>query len=186
MLEVVEITPAGERSPSLFFPPLQRRVRGRFDARDEADGAAMGPLLVAWPRPLPGQVLGLRPDGSAYLREPLHGDEHAQDRAKIEAQGMTLNPECEELGPADVPTWLHWAKRSVAAGLARVVRGRLPEKVEGRPRLQFISPEREDPRDERLDRLEEQNRKLLALLVATLPADKRRAVERELAGQEDT
>jgi hypothetical protein len=64
-----------------------------------------------------------------------------------------------------------------------VVKGQLPESVPGKPRLQFIAPERSDPKDERLARLEKQNERLTALLVAMLPADKRRALEKDLNGE---
>jgi hypothetical protein len=164
------------RNSSLFFPPLQRRVRGRFDVRQIAEPEAAR-LFNRWPEPIPGQRLELNTDtGAAAITEPLHDPAHRQTRLKVE-QEWSLPPAREVFSEVDVPTWLYWIKRSVDAGLARVVSGQLPEKVSGKPRVRFFSQEQDDPRDRLI-------RTLTGLLVANLPADKRRLLDEALAGME--
>ena len=53
--EVLEIMVGGPGSPSLYFAPLQRRLRGSLEPRDARDPAAAGALLVQWPTGIPGQ-----------------------------------------------------------------------------------------------------------------------------------
>lgn len=169
----VEIEVAAPRSASLFFQPLQRKVRGRFNARDIREPEA-AKVALKWPEPIPGQRLGLGADGAGYLLEPLHLPEHKALADKVRAAGMQLPPEREEFPDADAPTWLFWIKRAVEAGLARVVSGKLPERIDGRPRKQFILPEQADPRDGLIKRL-------VGIIYAGLPEAKRREVEAVLA-----
>jgi len=88
--------------------------------------------------PIPAQRLGIDPEGIGYIAEPLHEDAHLATRERIERQGMTLEPAVQTFGAVDLPTWLFWMRRTVEAGVARVVRGKLPETVEGEPRRHFV------------------------------------------------
>jgi hypothetical protein len=79
------------------------------------------------------------------------------------------------INKGDVPTWLYWLKRAVGAGIARVVQGKLPDKIEGKVKKTFVSNERtKDPKDKLIDRL-------TAILFSKLPASERRAVEEMLS-----
>ncbi len=134
-------------------------------------------LTLQWPETIPGQVIGLDADGTGYVRDPLHEPGQAANRKRIAASGKSLPPEREEFGVVDRPTWLFWLKRSVEAGHAKVVAGVLPDKIEGKPRRQFVSPERTDPRDSLIKRL-------VGMLYAGLPEGKRRDVDAMLAEAE--
>ena len=128
---------ADNRNP--YFPPLQTALRGAYSAqvasrRDKDAGA----LLSEWPEPIPGQRLAVDVEtGEAALVEPLHDPRFAAIAERIKARGIKLCPEREHVA-CDVPTLLHWIKEAVNAGQAKVVAGRLPEKIEGTPRLHFI------------------------------------------------
>lgn len=139
---------------------------------------------LAWEEfgPIPGQRIGLDvATGEGYLFDPLHEARHSALRQKIEDAGFCLPPERESFPGIDATTWAFWMRRAVEAGLAKITQGSLPENLPGKPRMRFVGQEEKDERDTRLERLERQNERLMALLLATLPADKRRTVERELA-----
>ena len=135
MKTAVEIEVDGDKNQCLAFLPLQRRIRGRFDYMRETEPMA-GVMRGEWPQPIPGQRIGI--DGAmGYIREPLHSDEHAETKAKIEAQGMSLPDEREEFEGIDVVTWAFWLQRAIDAGLARIVSGTMP-KIDGEPKMSFF------------------------------------------------
>jgi hypothetical protein len=137
MIAAVEIEIDGPHNENLAFRPLQRNVRGRFDMA--RIGEPMAKVKAAdWPTPIPSQRLGIDPDGNGYLIEPLHDAEHAALREKIEKRGKRLEPKVQEFAAIDVPSWLYWMKSAVEAGLARVTKGKLPAKIEGDIRKDFI------------------------------------------------
>lgn len=124
---------------NVYFPPLDRSLRGRFDAqlaarRDKDAGA----LLSEIPDPIPGQQIAVDVEtGEAALVEPLHDPRFAAIAERIKARGCKLFPEREPL-KIDKPTVLHWLKQAVTDGQARVVKGELPAKIDGTPKLHFI------------------------------------------------
>ena len=91
-----------------------------------------------WPVPIPSQRLGIDPDGNGYIREPLHDGEFAPIKEKIEKMGMKLEPAVQEFPAIDLPTWLFWMQRAVESGLAKVVGGKLPDHIEGKPKMNFV------------------------------------------------
>lgn len=133
----VEIEIDGPCNENLHFRPLQRAVRGRFDLNRVGEPMARM-KSVEWPRPIPSQRLGIDADGSGYILEPLHDAENAAMRERIEKQGMKLAPACETFDDVHLPTWLFWIKRAVESGVARVVAGTLPQRIDGTPKRNFI------------------------------------------------
>ena len=84
------------RNRDLHFRPLGQRVRGTFDAsraaRFNVDAAR---LMTEYPQPIPGQRIGLAGD-EGFILEPLHGEQHAAIREKLEKKGFGLGPERQE------------------------------------------------------------------------------------------
>lgn len=135
MKTAVEIEVDGDKNQCLAFLPLQRRVRGRFDYMRETEPMA-GTMRGEWPQPILGQIIGI--DGAmGYIREPLHDEEHAQAKEKIESRGMSLPDEREEFDSIDVVTWAFWLQRAVDAGHARIVSGTMP-KIDGEVKMSFF------------------------------------------------
>ncbi|MBU4271355.1 MAG: hypothetical protein KKA28_05785 [Planctomycetes bacterium] len=141
MKNAVEIEVDGARNECLSFRPLPgRTVRGKFSFDRVAEPMARV-KANDWPTPIPGQRIGLDPDGLGFVREPLRDEEFAPIREKIEKQGMKLPPAIETFENIHLPSWLHWMKKAVESGVAKVVSGKLPEKVDGTPRRNFIMAE---------------------------------------------
>jgi hypothetical protein len=178
-VQAIEVECVPPQGGMLWFAPLQRGLRGVIDVRTmpEADAA----LLRGWPDPVPGQRVGLTAEGVGYVADPVHN--HAALKARIEALGFKLPPAREEFPDTHAPTWLYWLKVCVEAGLVRVVSGQLPDRVDGKPRKRFLSPEEEDPRDAQVKRLESQNQTLVRLLVSKLTPAERRAFEEAQAAE---
>jgi hypothetical protein len=160
----VEIEIDGAANECLHFRPLQRSVRGRFDFSRLREPMA-GTMRSAWPDAIPSQRIGIA-GGDGYLLEPLHTQEHSQTRERIEGQGMKLADARETFTGIHRATWLHWMKRAVESGIAKVVSGKLPDHIEGEPQLSFIT-KREPSDTSRLATAIEQTNVLLAELVAS-------------------
>src|SRR5688572_2631884 len=102
---------------NIYFAPLDRRFRGRFDAQQLArrDRDA-GQLLNEWPEPIAGQQLAIDPEtGAAEVVEPLH--DFPAVAARIKARGFMLAPQRERV-TCDLPTLLYYAAAAVKAGQA--------------------------------------------------------------------
>jgi hypothetical protein len=183
-MAVVEIEVDNAQNRNLFFLPLQRPVRGRLDFGREADPEAIR-LTRDFPTPIPGQRIQFDADREeAALLEPLHGEDHRALRELIARKNYgALEPERQVFPvPKDQqPTWFYWLRRAVNAGLARVVRGALPEltAIRGKVKKSWITPERgPDRKDRMID-------KLLNVLGSILPAGKRRELEQALEAEEN-
>jgi hypothetical protein len=163
----IEVEVDSEKNGDVIFPPLSRRVRGRFDVTRavKTDGNA-GELFKTWPLPIPGQRIGLDVlTRTGYVYEPLHESEYAPIAEQVKKR-FTLPPERETM-PAHVPTWLHWLKRIVESGSGRVVVGILPDTIDGEPNLDFKAPPDNNARlAEAIEKQTEVFSKLLAELVA--------------------
>jgi hypothetical protein len=145
----------------LFFPPLNRSLRGRFEFRRIPEPkAAM--LAAQWPETeIPGQRVEIdSATGKAAVVDPLYEARHEATRRKAEKAGWTLGPAREEIEAVDVSAWLRWIKRAVDSGLARVVQGTLPEKL---PEVKKSS-RGSDPRDAELAELRREVSELRGLI----------------------
>lgn len=137
MANTLEVEIDGPHNEQLHFTPLQRNIRGKFDFMRMGEPMARI-KAVEWPVPIPSQRLGVDADGIGYIAEPLHDAKHAPIKEKIEAQGMKLEPALQTFEGIDLTTWLFWIKQAVEAGLAKVVSGKLPDKIEGKPKMNFV------------------------------------------------
>lgn len=151
-MATVEIEIDGPRNENLRFRPLQREVRGRFDwlriGEPEAHRAA-----VQWGGlPIPGQRIGFDDATlTGYVTEPLHDPAHAALAEKIKARGMKLPPQRESFDRCDRDTWLFWLRQAVACGLARIVKGELPEGIdESKVRRDFLFAPRQPSTTDKL------------------------------------
>jgi hypothetical protein len=172
MANVIEIEPDTKNNNDLGFMPLWRSIRGRFDFNRMGEREAKL-MTIKFPDPIPGQRLGIDLDaGEGYIVEPLHHPEHRKIRETLAKDGYPgLEPERAifPLQKEDHATWLYWMKRAVDGGLAKLVRGKLPDRIEGKPRKNFVTKPRIDPRDKMIERL-------TAILFAQLPPEKQKAV----------
>ena len=123
-----------------------------------------------WPDPIPGQRLGIDPNTSTgYIAEPLHEPKNRVLREKIIKQGYGIAEEKETLPNAHVPTYLFWFKRLVESGAAKVVKGTLPETIDGEPQTEYWTHRRKSSNDrlaEAMDRQTEMLSKVLAALAS--------------------
>lgn len=164
---MLEIEIDGPNNQQHRFRPLQRNLRGRFDFGRVAE--PMAKLQTnRFPQPIPGQRLSLdTASGEAAIIEPLHDAEHIRTRRTIEKHGSTIAPQQQPLGKVHIATFLFWMKSAVEAGLARVVRGTLPDVIEGEPQKSFLSAAAFNPNDRLAAALESivaVNREILAQL----------------------
>lgn len=135
---VLEIEVAGDQNEQLFFAPLQRRIRGRFDLNAVPEPLARMKTRE-YPQPIPGQRIGLDlGTGEGYVAEPLHEPVNKAIRERVERKAR-IAPERETFAAVHVPTWLFWLKRACESGIARVVKGKLPETIDGEPQKHFIT-----------------------------------------------
>lgn len=140
----VEIEVDGQFNECLMFRPIQRQVRGRFDMGRIGEPQAKV-KAHEW-LPIPSQRIGINAAGDGYLSEPLHAPEHAALREKIQKLSLgKLEPPVQIFPNVDIATWLFWMKRAVDSGLARVVKGQLPEVIEGKVRKNFLTVESTEP-----------------------------------------
>jgi len=136
-MKTLEVKIDGSHNEHLYFRPLQRSIRGRFDLNRIAE--PMARLKSAkLPEPIPSQRLGIEPDGTGYVTEPLHEAKYAPIKEKILKAGMQLEPALQTFDDIDRASWLFWIKRAVESGLAKVVAGKLPDKIDGKPKMNFI------------------------------------------------
>jgi hypothetical protein len=182
-MPVIEIEADEKHNRSMFFLPLQRPIRGRLDFGREADPEAIR-LTRDFPTPIPGQRIFFDPDREeAAVVEPLHGDEHKALRELIASKNLgALDPERVTVpAPKDTHrTFYYWLRRAIDAGLARVVRGTIPDmeeiqkRMKGRIQKSWIVPDRGPDRKDRIIE------KLVALVGASLTPAGRKALEAAL------
>jgi hypothetical protein len=168
----------------VFFPPAQKKLRGRIvinNLRDEQ--ARVHPEFKDLD--IPGQRLHFDPETKkAHIEETLYSDLHRRAREAI-CRRWTLAPITTDIkSDIDKPTWLYWLKRLVECGYARVVHGALPDKIEGKPQLQFLTvePQGKSEAEQKTERLASLLEKLAVVMVASLPEAKRREAEALLKG----
>lgn len=143
-LVVVEF--GDDRGRNIYFPPLDRRMRGRFDAVKLAQfDKDAGELVSQWPEPLAGQQIAIDSEsGEVAVLEPLHANLKAT--AKLKQRGLSLAPAHEPVN-CDVPTALHYAAEAIKAGQAIIVSGTLPQYDAAAVRHDFIVKPQANPQD---------------------------------------
>lgn len=158
MNDVLEIEVDSPKNRNLYFVPLDRNLRGRFDyMRTTTNYVKKGAPVY------PGQVLGVNlSTGETYIKEPIH--DSPELKREVEKR-FKLAPAREDAGKQHVPTILYWMKRAIESGSARIVNGRLPEKIDGEPKKRFNVPDAApNPMQEAVSQLVQMNQALLALL----------------------
>jgi hypothetical protein len=136
--QIVEIEIDDPTNANLYFRPLMRTLRGRFDLHRVRDDNAMK-MATKWPDPIPGHRIALDFDKrEAAIIEPLHGPDQAANRRRIASEKLELPLEREVITNVDVPTFVHWMRLAVESNVARVVSGEF-RAVDGKPKLSFFS-----------------------------------------------
>lgn len=173
MGNVIEVEVNGKNNNNLFFGPLGRTVRGRFELVNATrHHPAASVLTNRWSEPIPGQRIGIDTDtGEGFIVEPLHEDEHTAIRDRIK-KTHKLEPRKQTFTRVHVATWLYWLKRAVDAGLAKVTSGKLPDTVEGAKRDLFI-PQHANALDKLSAAIDRQTEMFGKLLTALLDDRKR-------------
>ena len=153
---MIAIEIENDRNRSVFFAPLDRVLRGTFDTSKCSDPTAKL-SSTTWPQPIPGVRLGLDPKtGDGFIYDSLYSDEHKPTRELIEKRGQRLGPEREEFSGVHVASWLQRMQAAVSNGSARLVEGKFPDKLPGKPIESFLTldkPSRQDRTDDVLDKL---------------------------------
>jgi len=165
-LTAVEIEIDGPQNEALYFPPLKRSIRGRFDMLRVSEPQAKV-RASEWPTAIPSQRVGIDDQGTGYIVEPLHDAAHSALREKIQAMPAKLEPAKQEFA-AHAPTWLHFLKLAVESGIARVVKGKLPARIEGTPQTDFIcqrEPSTEDKLTAAIERQTQAFERLIEVLA---------------------
>lgn len=164
----VELEIDGEHNECLGFRPLPgRSIRGRFDMNRISEPMARI-KATEWPTPIPSQRIGIDDDGNGFIVEPLHDAEYAPLREKILKTGQTLEPALTTIENIHAPSWLFWLRRAVESGIAHVVRGKLPDKIDGKPRMNFITNERGPSSSDKLTAAIERQSALMERLLERL------------------
>jgi hypothetical protein len=171
-MKTIEIEIDGKHNEAFHFRPLGRNIRGRFDLVRETEPLAMM-KRGEYPLPIPSQRLGIDLDsGEGFIAEPLHDDENTAIRDAIEQRGFKLPPAREAFASVHAPTWLFWIRRAVESGLARIVKGSIPDDIGGDPQKSFITTRPEPKTDDRLVAAIERQNELMAALLAQLASKK--------------
>ena len=156
---------------NLYFTPIQRDIRGRFDINRVNEPNA-GQLRSRYPMPIPGEVVEYDfSTGEGFITEPLHEERYAAIREQIEKQGMSLRKERRIAFAVDPASFAHWMGGLVQSGDAKLLSGSWPSSVPGKPKLRFHSAEQADPMDKltaAIERQAEGQAKMLELLTAAL------------------
>ena len=165
MVKAIEVEIDDRHNHSFWFRPIQRLVRGSYDYNRHSEPQAKVEASK-WPGPIPGQRLGIEPDGTGFIREPLHDDEHEPVREMILKKGVTLEPKVQTFDAIDLPSWLFYITRAVEAGIAKVVKGELPAKIDGKVKHNYVFNEEvaESPTDKLTAAIEGQTAVMTKLL----------------------
>lgn len=167
MARIAEIEIATKECRNLYFAPIQRRIRGRFDFRDVAEKES-GKFVKDWPA-IPGQRLHLNFDtGEAAIVEPLRDAENESLRMRLETSFARRTPIArEEFKGIDTATWAYWMRRAIDAGHAKLVAGKLPEgEIPGAKRE--WSDKKPDPIQSLAEAIKEQSSMIAQLLQAVV------------------
>ena len=134
MSNIVEIVIDNPNNRRLYFDPLGQSIRGRFDySRIKERNAAI--FTSQFPDGIPGQGLRVDLDSKhGTIVENIHKDR--QVKAILSKHHEIA--EDQDVGEVHVSTWLHWMKRAVENGTAKLVAGKFPDKIDDEPQLTFF------------------------------------------------
>lgn len=157
--ELLEVEIDSINNRDLFFDPLRRVLRGKFDVHRCTEQNAMT-LTQRYPPTIPGTRVQIDvAAGTAEIVEPLHRPEYAQVRDRITKQAKSLPPEREQFDISDpnvLASWVYWLKRGIAAKAATLVSGQFPENLPGTPKTHYIRRERKNDSAVLADAIREQ------------------------------
>ena len=149
---LIEVECDNPTNGNVRFRPLQANVRGRWEW--PRCGPEYQRVAQKWGAlPIPGQRIQYDPaKGVLAIVDPLHDAEHEAVREKVEKAGYKLPPRREEHEGIDRNTALHWLKRLVDSGHARLTKGQFPTDIDHKKaRRDFLfAPRTEPTRDELL------------------------------------
>ncbi len=175
---MVEIVVDNGQNGDLLFHPAAERVRGAVDV-SRVQLPELGTLPRDFPKGIPGQTIAFDPaTNTGSIREPLLTAEHATVRATIEKTipGADFGVAERSYPNAHAGTWLGHMRRAVEAGLAKLVKGKLPEADPPDMRKGFYTPEpKADPKDATITQL-------VALLASKLSPAERKEMAALLGG----
>ena len=161
----VTVEIAGPNCESVYWQPLRRKIRGRFDFH-KPRGANARAMLDEFPQPIPGQMIEVDlSTGETAIVEPLRLTEHKVTAERLKKKlNCEFAPVREEVGKLDLPTAIFWLNRIVNDGLAVVIKGDLPSDPGGKPQMSFLNPPRESPTDKLTAAIEAQTKAIMSLL----------------------
>jgi hypothetical protein len=170
---VVVVEVKSKNNGNLFFGPLGRVVRGRFELTNATrHNPAASALANRFSEPIPGQYISVDVErGEGFIIEPLHEDKHEAIRDRLKKK-FKIEPAKQTFERIDVNTWLFWLRRAVDAGLAEVTAGSLPEKVEG-AKMDLFIPHRTSETAKLTAAIDRQT-DILSKLLSTLLEDRKR------------
>lgn len=181
MSNVIEVEVNSTKNANLFFGPLARRIRGRWElSRATEFDRDAGKLTDRYSEPIPGQRIGIDLDiGEGYIVEPLHDDQYAAMRQRIQKTNR-LEPARQSFKAVHVPTWLFWLNRAVDANHAKLLEGKFPEgigakkqeAVSDEPKMDLFMPRQLTPMDKLTTAIERQTEIFSKLLAALLEGRK--------------
>jgi hypothetical protein len=179
---VLEIEVDMERNGNWNFLPLGRTIRGRMDFTRELHAESIKVGREDFPKGIPGQRLTLNMDcgptgdAEATITDPIPKDDALMKQLKKRNMQPPTEKETFPVHKDLIPSWLYWLKRGVEAGFVKVLRGKLPDKVDGKVIKRFSNPERQDVNAARLDNL-------TAILFGMLSPEQKKAAEALLAAK---
>ena len=167
-MPVIEIEIGDQQNRNVFFAPLGRVLRGTFDLNREKEPTART-LSAKWPLTIPGIRLSLdAKSGVGMVRDPMHDEQHKAVAESIEKNKFSLGVAEERFEGVHIPSWLQQMKFAVDNGSARIVQGKFPNPLPGKPLRSYITPDIEDPTERQekiLDKLADALDKLSDVLT---------------------
>ena len=134
MGQTVTVEVAGPHNECHNFKPTDETLVGRVNAI-ELRYRSMNGRFNSLPDVIPGVRIHIDYDAkSASIEDPVCNDENMQAQVRG-FRSIRRNTKHDLRGENDLATWHHWTKRLVGDGYGRIIDGRFPEKVIGKPRI---------------------------------------------------
>jgi hypothetical protein len=177
MANVLELEVDSDKNANWYFLPIGETIRGRMDYSRETHATSIKEGRELFPKGIPGQRLVLDLDaGQAQIVEPILKDESILKVLKKRGMAPPTEKEPVPVHKDSIPSWLYWIKRGVESGIVKLLRGKLPDKIDGKIQKRFSVPERIDANTQRLD-------KLTAIIYGMLTPDQKKSADKLLASE---